>query len=80
MSQRHKLLFPPVRANSRQYIHRQIYSRGEGGRREGEEKEHIQRGWCKMSGLYGEESLPGRTAQPLGWEVHGWGKGMSGRD
>jgi hypothetical protein len=26
------------------------------------------------------KSLWGRTAQPLEWEVQGWGQGMSGRD
>ena len=34
----------------------------------------------KLSGLYREELLGGRAAQPLGWKVQGWGQGMPGRD
>jgi hypothetical protein len=33
-----------------------------------------------MSGLYREEPLGGRAAQPLARKVQGWGQGMPGRD
>jgi hypothetical protein len=33
-----------------------------------------------MSGLYREEPLGGRVAQPHGWKVQGWEQGIPGRE